>query len=82
MMLKEYYDLLPTVVADNMGGINKAEQFAADLVANAPDDPWLEDQNVVTMVATRKEAIERMTGNLANAIHQLALAMHANEGFE
>ena len=82
MTLKEYYDLLPTVVADNMGGINKAEQFAADLVANAPDDQWREAQNVVTMVAARKEAIERMTGNLANAIHQLALAMHANEGFE
>jgi hypothetical protein len=81
MTLKEYHDLLPQVVADNMGNLKGAEDFAKQLVDNADEEKLFEAQQVVGMVAERMAQVDRMVSGLQNTIHQLALALHSNDGF-
>lgn len=83
MTFKELHDLIPKVVADNMGQIQDAERYANELAANSESPDDIESvKELMVLIENRKHQIERFQSGIQNSIHQLAIFAHAAKGFD
>jgi hypothetical protein len=83
MTFKHLHDLIPKVVASNMGQIKDAERYATSLleVAESPED--IESgKELLVLIENRKHQIEKFEKGIQNSIHQLAIFAHAQQGFD
>ena len=83
MTFKELHDLIPKVVADNMGQIADAERYANELFDAAVEGADIQSATeLLQLIENRKHQIEKIEKGIQNSIHQLAIFAHAQQGFD
>jgi hypothetical protein len=77
MNLKELYDMVPGVVADNLYEMEKATKHAQELLM-AAEEPCDKDeaQKLIVLIQTRQDQILRATEMLQKSIYHIALLAH------
>jgi uncharacterized membrane protein YccC len=82
MTFKELHDLIPQVVADNLGPLNDALEYAQKLHDAAVEEQDIREcQNLIDVVNTRIDKLAGEGDMLQKRIQQIAYLAHANQGF-
>lgn len=77
MTMKELYDMVPGVVADNLHEMERATKHAQELLMAAEEPCDKEEaQKLLVMIQTRQDQILRATDMLQKSIYHLALLAH------
>jgi hypothetical protein len=83
MTYRELYDLVPQVVAGNMGELDRALEHCQNLLLAAESEEDREGAREVTRrVQLRREELEKRAKGVQGLIVQMALGAHSTEGFE
>jgi len=77
MTMKELYDSIPGVVADNLYEMEKATKYAQELLL-AAEDPTDKDeaQKLIILIQNRQEQILKATDMLQKSVYHLAMLAH------